>query len=141
MHDNAFGISIPNASLANFHKIANEQLRDFDFGENVYSVDFERDAYSNDLKDIIYDLAQYVNVWGQQCSEPLIAVKNLVVRQNEIQYIGRNRDTIKIEKNGVVYIKFLAREWIEKLTQYGNEIRITIIGTANINEWMGNITP
>ena len=49
--------------------------------------------------------------------------------------------TIKIEKNGVVYIKFLAREWIEKLTQYGNEIRITIIGTANINEWMGNITP
>lgn len=140
-HNNAFGISIKNNDLANFHRIANEQLRDFDFGENVYFVDFEREAYSNDLKDIIYDLAQYVNVWGQQCSEPLIAVKNLVVRQSEIQCIGRNKDTIKIEKNGIVYIKFFARALIEELAQYGNEMKITVVGTANVNEWNFMTTP
>lgn len=140
-HDNAFGISIKNNDLANFHKIANEELKDFDFGENIYFVDFEREAYSNDIKDIIYDLAQYIDYYGQQCSEPLIAVKDLIVRQNDIQCIGRNKDTLKIEKNGVVYIKFFARALIEELAQYGNEMKITVVGTANVNEWNSIITP
>ena len=140
-HDNAFGISIKNNDLSKFHKIANEELQDYDFGETVYSVDFEREAYETDIKDIIFDLVKYTDYYGQQCSEPLIAVKDIVVRQNDIQCIGKNKDTLKIEKNGIVYIKFFARSLIEKISQYGDEMRITIVGTANINEWMGNITP
>ena len=64
-HDNAFGISIPNASLAKFHEIANRELKDLDFGELLYVVDFARDSYSEDLKSLIADLAQYEFVWGQ----------------------------------------------------------------------------
>ena len=64
-HDNAFGISIKNSDLAKFHKIANEELAQYDFGENVYDVDFEREAYATDIKAIIFDLAQYTNIWGQ----------------------------------------------------------------------------
>lgn len=63
-HDNAFGISIPNASLAKFHEIANRELKDLDFGELLYTVDFARDSYSEDLKNLIADLSQYEFVWG-----------------------------------------------------------------------------
>ena len=140
-HDNAFGISIKNSDLSEFHKIANKQLENYDFGENIYAVDFERESYETDIKDIIFDLVKYIDYYGQQCSEPLIAVKDLIVRQNDIQCIGRNKDTLKIEKNGIVYIKFFARALIEELAQYGNEMKITVVGTANVNEWMGNVTP
>lgn len=140
-HDNAFGISIKNNDLSEFHRIANEQLENYDFGENIYAVDFERESYETDIKDIIFDLVKYTDYYGQQCSEPLIAVKDLIVRQNDIQCIGRNKDTLKIEKNGIVYIKFFARALIEELAQYGNEMKITVVGTANVNEWMGNVTP
>lgn len=139
-HDNAFGISIKNSDLAKFHKIANEELAQYDFGENVYDVDFEREAYATDIKAIIFDLAQYTNIWGQQNSEPVIAVKDLVVRADDIQVIGKNKDTLKISKNGITYIKFFAKDLISEISKY-NEMQLTIIGTANLNEWMGNVTP
>ena len=139
-HDNAFGISIKNSDLAKFHKIANEELAQYDFGENVYDVDFEREAYAADIKAIIFDLAQYTNIWGQQNNEPVIAVKDLVARADDIQVIGKNKDTLKISKNGITYIKFFAKDLINEISKY-NEMQLTIVGTANLNEWMGNVTP
>ena len=68
-------------------------------------------------------------------------MKDLIIHKNNIQCIGRNSDTLKIEKNGIVYIKFFARELIDDLMQYGDEIKITVVGTANVNEWMGTVTP
>ena len=35
-HANAFGVSIPDDKLKDFHDFANEALADIDFGENVY---------------------------------------------------------------------------------------------------------
>jgi single-stranded-DNA-specific exonuclease len=139
-HDNAFGISIKNSDLAKFHKMANEKLAQYDFGENVYDVDFEREAYATDIKAIIFDLAQYTIIWGQQNNEPVIAVKDLVVRADDIQVIGKNKDTLKISKNGITYIKFFAKDLISEISKY-NEMQLTIVGTANLNEWMGNVTP
>jgi single-stranded-DNA-specific exonuclease len=138
-HDNAFGISIKNSDLAEFHKIANQELNNIDFGENVYVVDFERYITDN-LYDLICDLANYENVWGQQNPESTIAIKNIIIRSNDIQIIGRNSDTLKIEKNGVVFIKFFAKDLIKELKQF-EEMELTIIGTPNLNEWMGKVTP
>lgn len=139
-HQNAFGISIKNSDLAKFHKIANEELAHYDFGENVYDVDFEREAYATDIKAIIFDLAQYTNIWGQMCPEPVIAVKDLVVRASDVQVIGKNKDTLKISKNGITYIKFFAKDLINEISKY-NEMQLTIVGTANVNEWNGIVTP
>ena len=65
----------------------------------------------------------------------------MVIRPEDIQCIGRNKDTLKIEKNGIVYIKFFAKDIIFDLMQIKNDMKVTIVGTANMNEWMGNITP
>lgn len=140
MHDNAFGISINNSYLTQFHKIANKQLKDIDFGINVYDVDFIREAKDKDLDKIIIDLNKYEKVWGQQNPEPLILVNNIYINKSDIQIIGKNKDTLKFEKNGIIYIKFHAKNIIELLNNY-NEMRINIIGKANLNEWAGREIP
>jgi hypothetical protein len=74
------------------------------------------------------------------CPEPVIAVKDLVVRASDVQIIGKNKDTLKISKNGITYIKFFAKDLISEISKY-NEMQLVIVGTANVNEWMGNVTP
>lgn len=54
--------------------------------------------------------------------------------------MGKNSDTIKIVKNGISYMKFFAKDMIEELNQY-NDIKIEVVGRANLNEWMGTTTP
>ena len=50
-------------------------------------------------------------------------------------------DTLKIEKFGVCYMKFFAKDLIQELKTLGNEIKLNIVGHANINTWGGRTTP
>lgn len=138
-HDNAAGCSIKNGYLDRFHKMANEQLAEYNFGENCYSVNFTRQALAPDLADLIEDLDKYKPIWSQQNNEPLIYVKDLHITQNDIQIMGRNNDTVKITKNGIAYMKFFAKDMIEELNQY-DEIKLEVVGKANLNEWNGVYT-
>ena len=139
-HDNAFGISIANKDLDRFHKIANDELSLYDFGEEFYEVNFCRHAFDNDLADIIKDLGQYKHIWSQQNDEALIYIDDIHLTPADIQIIGKNKDTLKFEKNGIVYIKFFAKDLIEELQQH-DEIKMEVVATANLNSWMGRITP
>lgn len=139
-HDNAFGISINNSYLSQFHNIANKELMNIDFGVNVYDVDFVRQAKDTDLDKIILDLSRYEQVWGQQNPEALILVKDIFIRKEDIQIIGKNKDTLKFEKNGITYIKFHAKDIIPLLNQY-EEMRINLIGKGNLNEWNSRKIP
>lgn len=71
----------------------------------------------------------------------MIAITNLVVSPNEIKIIGKNKDTLRIEKNGITYIKFRAKDLIEELKGFSNEMDITLVGRPNINTWNNSITP
>lgn len=71
----------------------------------------------------------------------MIAITNLVVSPNEIKVIGKNKDTLRIEKNGITYIKFRAKDLIEELKSFSNEMDITLVGRPNINTWNNSITP
>lgn len=139
-HDNAAGASIRDKDLADFHKYANEALKDIDFGENVYEVNFIRTAAEKDISNIIFDLDQYRYLYGQNIDEPLIYISDINLTKNDIQIIGKNADTVKFEKFGITYIKFHAKDLINKLGLY-NEMRIELVGRPNVNEWMGNYTP
>lgn len=137
---NAAGISIKDKDLFDFHQYANEALKDIDFGENIYDVDFSRAAVDKDISDIIYDLYKYRSIYGQDISEPLIYVHDINITKNDIQILGRNSDTLKIEKYGIAYMKFHAKDIIEELAQY-DDIKLNIVGRANVNTWMGHSTP
>ena len=139
-HDNAAGCSIPAQSLSKLHELANHDLAQYDFGDTYYEVDFERQSYDEDLADIIKDVARYENIWGQQNQEPLIYIKDLHFSNNDIQIMGKNKNTIKIIKNGIAYMKFFADDMIEELQKY-DDVKMEVVGKMNLNYWGGTYTP
>lgn len=138
-HDNACGIGIYDKNLAAFHEYANKELANVDFGETWYEVNFERIAADSDIVDIITDTTGYEDIWGQHNPEPLIHVKDINITKNDVKIMGKNSDTVKIEKFGVTYMKFHAKDMIEELSKY-NIIKLEVVGRGNMNEWMGNYT-
>jgi len=139
-HANAAGASILDSNLRAFHKYANQALSNIDFNIGAYDVNFERSGDSSDLIQLVYELASNPEIWGQGNPEPLICVKNIYVQADDIRIMGANKDTVKITVNGMAYMKFHATEMIKQLEKC-NEIKMNIVGRANLNEWMGNITP
>lgn len=139
-HDNAYGCSLPAANLDKFISYANEKLASINFSEGSYEVNFERHALDADLKDLIYDIAEHENIYGQQMAEPLIYIDSINLKRDDWRIMGQKKDTIAWEKNGIKYIQFHAAELIEELGSYP-EVQIEIVGRASINEWMGITKP
>lgn len=137
---NAAGCSIKDKNLFAFHQYANEALKDIDFNENFYDVDIERKAVDSDIEKIIFDIDKYKFLYGQDIDEPLIYIKDINITKNDIKIMGKNSDTVKIEKFGIAYMKFHAKDFIQELDKY-DDIKLEVVGRPNLNEWMGNYTP
>lgn len=140
-HDMAAGYSIRNKSVPSLLEKANKDFSEIDFGENIYDVNFVRKASDRDIKNIIYDVCAHEFTFGQQNPEPVIAITDLIVSPKDAEIIGKNSDTVRIEKNGITYIKFKAKDFIKELSNYNNDIKLTLIGRGNINNWMGQEKP
>ena len=140
-HANAFGVSIPDRYLRGFHIYANETLKDIDFGENVYDVNFIRSSDAADLGSLVMELGKASAIWGQGNPQPLINIHSIKVNPSNIRVMGANQDTVKIEVNGMPYIKFHAKELIEELKRHTEPFEMEIVGKPNLNEWMGRISP
>ena len=140
MHDNAFGASIKIDSLETFLQRSNEDLKDYNFGENVYDVNLVRTAIDRDIEAIVYDIDKYYKLWGQNCNEPLIFISDINITRNDVNIIGKNNDTVKFMKNGITYIKFFAKDMIEELADL-DDIKIEVIGKVSVNHWMGKTSP
>lgn len=140
-HANAAGASILDANLRAFHEYANEALADLDFNEGAYDVNFERSTNDRDLEDLVFELASCPEIWGQGNTMPLIYISPFYINKSDIQIIGKNNNTLKIQKNNLTYIKFFATDIIEQINNMGEELKISIVGEPAINEWNGNVTP
>lgn len=141
VHPNAAGCSILNSDLSAFHTYANEALKDIDFGENCYDVNFQRGAEDGDLSRLIEDLCKHEGIWGQGSSEPMVNVRNIFVKKSMFQIMGKNHDTVKVMINGVAYMFFHAKDFIAELEGLGDDVRLEVVGRPNLNEWMGSVTP
>ena len=139
-HANAHGVSIYKGNLDRFLNYADEELKDVDFNENVYEVDLITSGDNEYLKDIIIAFGELSEIWGQGMEEPLIAIENIHLCKNDVQAIGANKDTVKFTVNGITYIKFKDEALLDKLTQ-NLTMTVTVLGRANLNEYMGNRTP
>ena len=139
-HNNAAGISIKDNNVSSLHIYANEKLKDIDFNESVYDVNFIREGTDSDIKFIIKDIDKYEGIWGTNVPEPLIYIKNIKANGSNIQIMGKNKDTVKITYNGIAYMKFHAKEFIEEMGGK-DEINLEVIGRANLNRWGGLETP
>mgnify|MGYP006797265855 FL=1 len=50
--------------------------------------------------------------------------------------MGKNKSSLKIRSDGIDFVVFGAAEFNKKLEKNGTS-DVTVIGIANINEWMG----
>ena len=139
-HANASGIGIKEENVDKLLDYANEKLKDADFGENWYEVNFEKFAIENDIKDLIWDISEYEDIWGQHNNEPLIHIIDLNVDKSNIKVMGKNKDTVKIEKNGIAYMFFRCKDRVADF-QKNDNMQLEVVGRANLNEWGGMYTP
>ena len=140
-HANAFGVSIPDSRLRQFHEYANKELSYINFGENVYDVNFIRSSTAADLHNLVLELGGAKDIWGQNNSEALIYVHSIPVSPSSVRVMGSNNDTVKIEYNGMSYLKFRAKDLIDEMKEQGGNFELEIVGRANLNEWGGRVTP
>lgn len=110
-HANAGGVGIKDFNIEAFLDYCNTTLKDFDFTPN-YKVDFIIEAKQLiDSKFDLYNLIDYDYIWGQEVSEPLIAIKDLVITKGFTQLMKGT--TLKIMTPGdpdVSFIKFRSSE-------------------------------
>jgi single-stranded-DNA-specific exonuclease len=140
-HANAFGISIDDENLRDFHNYANEALANYNFGENAHDVNFIRSADSDDLSNLILDVASLTPTWGQGNKEALIYVRPETITTSNIFVMGSNKEHLRITINGIEYVKFYATELIEKIQSAGRPVQIEMVCKAAINEWGGQRKP
>ena len=118
------------------------QLKDFDFNAS-YKVDFiwnygDLDRHIQDILDIGF----LHSIWGQGIPEPQIAIENIQIHSKDLKLMSPDKSpTIKIQLEGLSLIKFKSsQEEYESLLSEGYTT-INIIGTCNLNEWNGKISP
>lgn len=137
-HARACGAHLPEGNLDKFLTYANHALAAIDFNQNCFDINFARIAEDSDLEDLILDIGAHKDLWGQGVPEPVILIKNIPLTRSKISIMGTNRDTLKIEYNGISYLKFHATDLIEQLE---NIQELSVVGRANINEWGGQKKP
>ena len=93
------------------------------------------------IGEAIEGLCAIEQVYGQQNEEPVMAITNLSVSQNDVKIIGKNLDTLRIEKNGITYVKFRAKDLIRELKDFPGDMDITLVGKPNINTWNNSVIP
>lgn len=141
-HNSAFGAAIPETEYDAFVKETNKELESFDFSP-CYFVDLE--VTMDQLSDSeVFAIGSNADLWGQQMDEPLIAITNIKLNKDTIQFIGSNKNTLKITfpDRRLSILKFNIKEE-EKLTlePNGGILTITAIGKCTLNHYNGNITP
>ena len=137
-HENAAGLSIPTANIKKFLEKTDELLEGT-AEEAIYRVDYIWDSEKVDSAKIL-DIADFDPYIGQGFPEPLVAIKNIHITKNDLTMMKSN--TVKImTRAGVPVICFsMPDEEYEKLYSENGEVVINLIGTANKNEWNGNVS-
>jgi len=142
-HPGAFGLGILDSNIQAFLDITNEILAD-DSGEAIYYVDYIFDGYAVNGQNIL-DIASLSHLWGQDMPEALVAIKGLKVTEDMVTLMSADKNpTIKItipnENIAILKFKSSQKEY-ESLLAGTGYLELDIVGTCNMNEWNGYITP
>lgn len=140
-HANAAGYGIKLSNIDKLYEYANKKLVNINFNEGFYEADFIVDGNCSYLSDLILALDKGKDFYGQDCPEPIIIIKNIIINKKDIQVLGTNKDTLKIAFNNISYMKFKSNDLIKELSSYNDKISLTVAGRGNVNQWGGRVTP
>jgi single-stranded-DNA-specific exonuclease len=140
-HDNAHGVEIEAEKLIEVNDLINEQLKNVDIDIDMYEVDFIQTGNKVN-KDLIFEIDKHKDLWGFKVDEPLIAFKEIEVNKDDIQLMGKHKNTIKITYKGIEYIKFFSNEeTYEGIVSKGERLVLNIIGKCSVNEYNNEKKP
>lgn len=140
-HPNAFGLGIEANNINSFIEKTDAALADIS-DEPIYYVDYIYEGNEVSSEDIL-TIAGMGDLWGQNMDEPLLCIHGLKVSKDMVTVYVKKNNTLKITlPNGITLMKFDASD--EECNKLQNEntgyYELNVVGTANANTWMDNIT-
>ena len=147
-HQQAAGIAFEADAVKALEKYFEQKYADVDTS-TAYMVDFIIDAEDPELPDIITELADYSNYWGQGIKEPLIAITNVKIAQSTLSLVGPKKNTLKIQlPHDCVAISFSSspEEYDSLCLPYDGQTEQYYVGTvigydAELNTFRYQTTP
>ena len=142
-HANAAGVGIKDENIQKLIDYCDTKLAKYDFSSK-YLVDFIFSGGEFN-SNVIYELGSMKELYGQDITEPLIAIENLRLTRYDVSLLSKDKNpTLKITlPNGIECIRFKSsEEEFEKLCSSPTGcVNIALVGTCDINEWNGNVKP
>jgi len=141
-HPSSFGLGIKIENIKPALEKLNEQLKDINFGEFIHYIDFEI-SIENLSVEIIKDMNELYDYYGNGIEESLVLVKNIPVNTTDIELMGKTEDTWKfLYNNEIQFIKFKNGEddvilQARKNDWSGVHLNINAICKMSINEYGG----
>lgn len=139
-HKNAFGFEIEAEKLIEVNNIINDLLKDVEIDVDKYEVDFIIPLEKLN-PEIIYSIHKLRDIWGNNIEEPLIAVTNITVNKDDIQLLGKNKNTFKFKCRDIEFIKFNYNEETFNKLFNGECFVIEVVGKCSVNQWDGKEIP
>ena len=149
-HSAAFGFKLPASNVEAVRAYANEQLQN-QTNEDFYEVDYEL-SRSQLNKSLIEKVGTYQHIWSSTVPEPLFAMTDIIVSNDQVQLLGQKRNVIRITSKHnheeISFMKFFTNEArYRKILCQENEtgfvasppkrLKLTIIGKFKINDYNG----
>ncbi len=140
-HANAFGLTVTDDNYDTLIQKTNEMLADVDFSP-AYQVDAIID-YSRLTDSLVFEIANWAELWGQNLEEPLIAIENVVVDSDTYALIGANQKTLRISvpTQRTNFIKFNLKDDEKELFEQMGVGKMNIVGKFVLNHYQGSVSP
>ena len=90
---------------------------------------------------VFEDFNKYPNIYGQGLPTPKLHVYNIKFNSKDIQVLGSNERTLKLQCKGIAFMWFMVtNKTKEQLLDCKGDMTLEVIGTMNINEFRGIVT-
>lgn len=145
-HGNAAGlaIKIPNVDAAK--NWFNNYLQTVNFNSPI-PCDFVLDIDELSIA-FIHEIDKYSWLWGTGLKEPKVAIKNIAIKRSDIHVQGKNFNSVAFMVDDIKFVQFNMTEdnplleWASAWDgEDDDEIILTVVGEAGMNEYQGRYTP
>lgn len=136
-HQGAFGTKIERNMLETMKKEYKDKVLDKEFDYYVVDKAYEDNVSAFDIM-AVGELNRY---WSRGFDKPLFYVKLNNLLPSDVDIIGQKRNTIRIKKDNITYIKFKCEP--EEIDLIKNTIidGVELVGHFAVNEYYDNLYP
>lgn len=138
-HANAHGVFIEPQHLNALREYANSHLDPTIFDDIVFEVDYWFHSYDTIDKDMLMEFAENMDLYGNSIPQPKFAFNFNTTSEAAVRFMGKNGNTVKINKDDVEFLIFNNAEVAQAFKQNPCQ-QVQIVARAQVNEWMSRKT-